>query len=186
MKTNKLWIFSIIFGLLATACFYFFMNKKGEVKPALAAGTAIVNEKTASLVSKDPTETVTISKGKRAVSIEVKAPEGVSGYIKAGSYVDVVANLTPPKSAPPNQEYDARILLQNVKVLAVGARADDAASRKKYNLVTLEVSPNQGVALSFATKYDLYLMLRNDTDHDEGSSTATIQETDLHKGVFSN
>lgn len=181
MKTNKLWIFSIIFGLLATACFYFFMNKKGEVKPALAASAAIVKS-----VPKDPTDTVTISKGKRAVSIEVKVPEGVSGYIKAGSYVDVVANMTPPKSAPPNQEDDARILLQNVKVLAVGARADDTASRKKYNLVTLEVSPNQGVALSFATKYDLYLMLRNDTDHDEGNSTAPIQESDLHKGVFSN
>lgn len=184
MKTNKLWIFSIIFGLLATACFYFFMNKKGEVKPVLAASTAIV--KTTSSVPKDPTDTLTVSKGKRAVSIDVKAPEGVSGYIKAGSYVDVVANMTPPKSAPPTQEDDARILLQNVKVLAIGARADDAASRKKYNLVTLEVSPNQGVALSFATKYDLYLMLRNDTDHDEGNSTATIQESDLHKGVFSN
>lgn len=185
MKTKKLWIFSFIFGLLATVCFYFFIAES-KPKPAIAATTATPEKKAAAANTDNQTDTLKISNGKRAISIPVKDAEGIAGYIKAGAHVDVLANMTPPKSAPANQEEDARILLQNVKVLAVGAATDAPADRKKYKLVTLEVTPREGLALGFATKYDLYLMLRNDTDADLEKTTTHIHETDLHEGVFSN
>ena len=201
MKTKKLWIWSFIFGILATAVFYFVINTK--VKPQSSVPTtAQVKEtsekKDASDQQKNNIETtkdtkkenkdwknelLPIADGKRAISLTIADNQGIAGFIRPGSYVDVIAILKKLDSSN-SKQYDAgKLLLQNVKVLAIGHDADDEATAKKYKLVTFEVSPNDGLMLGFATKYDLYLMLRKDGDAKIETNTH-ILEDDLYKGVY--
>ncbi|MCP8616133.1 Flp pilus assembly protein CpaB [Salirhabdus salicampi] len=116
-----------------------------------------------------------VSEGKRAISIPVSDPQGVSGFIQKGDYVDIVADLPAPKG---NKE-NVQILLQNVKVLATGYYNniqvnDEEESQEEqrlynhYNLITLEVSPKEGAALSYVVEEANFytLMLRNTEDKD--------------------
>ena len=71
-----------------------------------------------------------------------------------------------------------------MKVLAVGHAADDEETMKRYQMVTIEVTPMEGLTLSLATKYDLHLLLREDGDNEIEPDHTHVHEDDLHKGVF--
>lgn len=129
-------------------------------------------------------ERLPISEGKRAMTIAVADDQGVAGFIKQGSFVDVVTIMTAPEDSKKEQHDAATLLLQNVKVLAVGHAADDEETNKRYQMVTIEVSPEQGLILSFATQYDLHLLLRQEGDDVLESDKTHVHEDDLHKGVF--
>jgi pilus assembly protein CpaB len=211
MKTKKLWIWSIAFGFCATVIFYLVLNsdektavtttvakteetnKTIEVEASVEASnqSTVTSEKSHNdnkgvKEEKNPSinEILPISKGKRAMSIQVADVQGAAGFIKPGSHVDVVAKLIVPEEAKEGQHNAATIILQNVKILALGHAADDAETRKRYQMVTLEVSSKEGLALGLATKYELYLMLRADGDIKKDSFHTHIHEDELHKGVF--
>jgi pilus assembly protein CpaB len=92
-----------------------------------------------------------VPQGLRAVTIEVNEASGVAGLIAPGCSVDVVATLMDHKTS----QATARIIVQNVKVLAVGQRLalpkkkeDDA---QKFKSVTLLCSPRDAEAIELAS-----------------------------------
>src|SRR5215470_5692223 len=62
-----------------------------------------------------------IPEGYRAMTVRVDDVVGVSGFVAAGSYVDVVAVIVPVNTAAAAQGPISKIVLQNIKVLASGA-----------------------------------------------------------------
>ncbi|WP_423799539.1 Flp pilus assembly protein CpaB [Neobacillus sp. SAB-20_R2A] len=198
MKSKKLWLLSFILGLLATLAIYFVITSNVENEPASTSASvtddtkteekaASSTENTTAQAASQPTANtgiLPISEGKRAMSIQVPDPFGVAGYIKPGAHVDVVAKLLVPGDAKPGQYPAEKLILQNVKVLALGHAADDAETKKRYQIVTLEVAPKDGLALGFAMKYELFLMLRKDGDEKLESDPTHVYENQLQEGVF--
>ncbi|WP_316571646.1 Flp pilus assembly protein CpaB [Neobacillus sp. YIM B06451] len=203
MKSKKLWIWSLIFGLVATSFLYMFINSRSNVQTSAPPTTKPVSikaednaEKTietktastktaaAAEKNKEDNELLPLSDGKRAMTIQVTDVQGVAGFIKPDSHVDVVAKLIVPEDAKEGQHDAGTLILQNVRVLAVGHAADDEEARKKYQMVTLEVNPREGLTLGFSTKYELYLMLRKEGDDKLDKKHTHVHEDELHEGVF--
>lgn len=127
--------------------------------------------------------------GKRAVSIAVKAEEAVAGFIQPLNYVDVIVVIKPDDKDALNTRAVSKILLQGIKVLAIGDSLNGnygdeedkgaekgAKSKKKQpnkntgvvkgkRTVTLEVTPGEAEQLALAqAKGDIVLALRADID----------------------
>lgn len=127
--------------------------------------------------------------GKRAVSIAVKAEEAVAGFIQPLNYVDVIVVIKPDDKDALNTRAVSKILLQGIKVLAIGDSlngnygdeeekgAEKGAKSKKKKptkntgvvkgkrTVTLEVTPGEAEQLALAqAKGDIVLALRADID----------------------
>lgn len=208
MKTKKLWLWSIFFGLCATVILYFVLNQEDPSVPASGSpdvssedsnneedGTNDTTNKANAEENKEKEEFIEnvmlpVEEGKRAMSITVNVPQGVTGFVDPGNYVDVIAKIVPPEKeeeeeeTPPEEKESAVMIIQDVRVLAVGHAADTEAEMKLYEHVTLEVTPEEGLALGFATKYPLYLMIRSEDDHDVETENYQIQEEQLREGVF--
>jgi pilus assembly protein CpaB len=106
-----------------------------------------------------------IPAGMRAMTVKVDEVIGVAGFVRAGTYVDVVATAVRGVEG----ESASRIILQNVKVLASGKeiekRADGGAV--EVNTVTLQVTPDQAELLALASNAGkLQLVMRNATDQE--------------------
>jgi len=111
----------------------------------------------------------------RAISVRVDEASGVAGFALPNTYVDVIA-VTQPSGA--GAKLTAKVILQNVKVLAYGQQTTPREEGKPVagNTVTLEVTPEQGEKLKLAERVGgtLQLMLRNSIDQGE---VATSGET---------
>ncbi|MED5372401.1 MAG: Flp pilus assembly protein CpaB [Myxococcota bacterium] len=132
-----------------------------------------------------------ITPGKRAVSIAVKAEEAVAGFIQPLNYVDVIVVIKPDDKEAVNSRAVSKILLQGIKVLAIGdsmqgnygdetekgdAKGKKATTKKKQQsksagvvkgkrTVTLEVTPEEAEQIALAqAKGDIVLALRADID----------------------
>lgn len=116
-----------------------------------------------------------IKTGLRAVSIAVSGEAAVSGLVKPEDRVDILGTFTlPSRSKPGEMETVTLTMLQDVSVLATGAKtsevAYDPATRNQrqggYNTVTLEVTPKEAELLVFSEnmKGELTLTLRNPED----------------------
>lgn len=127
---------------------------------------------------------IPVSEGKRAITIAMTDVQGIAGFVTPGSYVDVIAVMEGPEEKEEAQHDSATLLLQNVKILAVGHSADDEETMKRYQMVTVEVTPKEGLTLGFSTRYELYLMLRQDGDDKIEPAHTHIHEDELHEGVF--
>ncbi|GGF23906.1 hypothetical protein GCM10010954_23500 [Halobacillus andaensis] len=190
MKTKKLWIWSLVFGLFATGALYFYLQ---DVQQSNQPVNASEDEKEEP--EEEPEEELEseeeyandleeIEEGKRAMTVEVTDPQGVAGFVEAGSYIDVVASLVAPEEGEKEQHDAGSIVLQNVKVLAIGHAADAEEERDRYQMITVEVTPKEGLALGFASKYELYMMLRAEGDDKKEEKHLHIHEDELHEGVF--
>ncbi len=206
MNSKKLWLVAMVFGLIAAGMMYFLVTESTNqtVEPASTAAEdekkdeeaeADEEKKAKASDGKEKSQTeetaeftgneiLPVQKGNRAMTMKVTDVTGVAGFIEAGSYVDVVGVMTVPKEYKDTQHDSATLLLENVKVLAIGHAADDEETMKRYQMVTVEVSPKQGLALGFATRYELYLMLRQEGDKKLAPEGTHIHEDDLHEGVF--
>ena len=127
-----------------------------------------------------------VDDGMRAVTISVGATSGLSNMIKPGNRVDIVMNYSyereveddDAEAEPTPEEQKAeeepetemisasRLLLQNLKVLAVGATlSKDGAA--EYTTVTLQTTPEDALTLSFAEyTANLRLVLRSSLDNE--------------------
>lgn len=94
-----------------------------------------------------------IPKGYRAVSIAVSKVSSVGGFVQQNDYVDVIATIRPKGGEPVS-----KIVLQDIKVLAVGSTYEidqslpsstPAIAAAKVELVTLAVTPEQLERLMF-------------------------------------
>ncbi len=108
--------------------------------------------------------TTTIPEGMRAVSIRVNDVIGVAGFVVPGSHVDVILSGSPANSGSTDV---AKIILENVQVLAAGQNIDQDINGKPQTVqvVTLLVTPEDSQKLALAsTEGRMQLTLRNPLD----------------------
>ena len=103
----------------------------------------------------------------RAMAVRVDDVVGVAGFIHPDDRVDVIVTLRPPK--PADAESTSKVILQNVKVLAVGKEIEVADQARRQAspaaVATLLVSPEQAEKLALAgNEGRLVLTLRSWTD----------------------
>jgi len=127
-----------------------------------------------------------IPEGYRAMTVKVDDVVGVSGFIMPGSFVDVVAVIVPAASKNgAGVDPISKIVLQNIKVLASGAKIDSPENQREptsVNAVTLQVTPGQAEKLVLATSQGkLQLVMRNYGDQ-ESAQTNGANRTTLLSG----
>lgn len=178
MNSKKIWLMSLVFGGLMACVTYFALFSSSE-----SAGTAKTSQTEASIKNDDGVKVVKaaeaenkqnniknpmvkVSEGKRAITLRTLLDSGVSGYIQPKSMVDVIAYETTIDPNTNKKYKSSVIVLQNIKVLAVGKSSDTPEEAINYETVTLEVTPDQGLALSLAAKDKdgFYFMLRDSKD----------------------
>jgi pilus assembly protein CpaB len=102
--------------------------------------------------------------GMRAFSIKVNEVVGVGGFIVPDSRVDVVVTTAP---IPNSQEKVAKIVLEDIRVLAVGQVIEQKENKPvTVNTVTLAVLPEEAEKLALAANDGIIqLVMRNFTDN---------------------
>jgi pilus assembly protein CpaB len=125
-----------------------------------------------------------IPEGYRAMTVKVDDVVGISGFVMPGSYVDVVAVITPQAQGETTGPI-SKIVLQHIKVLASGAKIDSPENQRepsKVNAVTLMVTPEEAEKLVLATNEGkLQLVMRNYRD-DENTDTRGASKSTLLSG----
>jgi pilus assembly protein CpaB len=181
MNTKKIWLWSIILGMMVAlvAYFTFLPKQSASTGPSVEAAEDVKTEAEENAVGQEEEPNfnrkiinpiVDVSTGKRAVSIYVDLVPGLSGYIQPESRVDVIA-YEQTKDEKKKKEYKSAVLvLENLKVLAAGKSVDTETEALQYQTITLEVTPEEGVMLGLASKDKdgFYLMLRNNEDTETG------------------
>ncbi|MBU9721318.1 MULTISPECIES: Flp pilus assembly protein CpaB [Bacillaceae] len=178
MNTKKIWMLAIIFGMIMSLFVYILAANPGDTNQTV--NTTTIVEEAEAVSDVEHGHTIEIESGKRAISISVTEVQNVSGFVTPGSYVDVVAILPIPVS----EITSSQILLQGIKVLAVGKTFNDEQYELNQlnEMVTLEVTPEQGTSLAFAKEIgSITLMLRGEEDK-EVSSNVQISLEELIKG----
>ncbi len=123
-----------------------------------------------------------LSLKKRAMSVKVDKVIGISGFIHPGNRVDVLVTMR-HKRGDSSPLSIAKTVLENILVLANGSemRNDDKQqkSKKGVDVITLEVTPEEGEKLALATNTGtIQLALRNFADTEDvitpGSTIKTL------------
>ena len=86
----------------------------------------------------------------RAVSVPVNAAQGLSGELRAGDRIDVMAGFNALREGTGTTRPVVRTLMQNVLVLRVPEGGGDGASPDERSAVTLRVTEKQAAQLAFA------------------------------------
>ncbi|MDH3346636.1 MAG: Flp pilus assembly protein CpaB [Desulfobulbaceae bacterium] len=138
------------------------------VKQSILASEPILESR---LVSADITKgglAALVTKKKRAMSVKVDEVIGVSGYLNAGHRVDVLVSI---QRKGEKEGYISKTVLENIKVLSAGGGIEeekDKEKKKVINVITLEVTPEEGEKLALAvTKGKIQLALRSYVDSDD-------------------
>lgn len=103
----------------------------------------------------------TIPSGKQAMSIQTSVVDGMSGYAKAGDFVNVYGVIGQPKSYPtePGALQHAKLILQKVEVLST----TPAATGQNTMTFVLAVSTSDAEALGYLQGFQgFYLTLARD------------------------
>lgn len=129
-----------------------------------------------------------IPEGYRAMTVKVDDVVGVSGFIMPGSFVDVVAVIVPSSQAAAANGPISKIVLQNIKVLASGAKIDSPENQRlpsEVKAVTLQVTPEQAEKLVLASNGGrLQLVMRNYTDQEDTQTKGATNSTLLSGETF--
>ncbi|MEI2664716.1 Flp pilus assembly protein CpaB [Rossellomorea sp. LJF3] len=176
MKTKRIWMWSFVFGIIAALVAYVVVIPAPAPVPA-STTTAVKDDGKEKQDEKDPevpsremnNKMIPVAEGMRAVSLKVTTLEqGVSGYIEPNSHIDIVAYESTRDENSKKEMRTSKLVLQNIKVLASGKSADGTDEALRYETVTVEVTPAQGVELSLASrdKDGFYFMLRGKEDAD--------------------
>jgi len=130
---------------------------------------------------------VLIPEGFRAMTVKVDEIVGVSGFVQPGSFVDIVAVVTP--AVQNSQGPISKIVLQNIKVLASGPKIDSPENQREphsVSAVTVLVTPEQAEKLVLASAEGrLQLVMRNYSDQ-EDTRTAGANKSTLLNGEPAN
>ena len=108
-----------------------------------------------------------VTQGKRAIAVKGNKVLGLSGFIRPGNRVDVVATIEDDHLPG---KVMTRTVLENVLVLAAGVETGsepgDDGKPASVDVYTLELSPAEGEKLALAaTKGTLNFALRNPADN---------------------
>ncbi|HEY3347386.1 MAG TPA: Flp pilus assembly protein CpaB [Nitrospirota bacterium] len=105
-----------------------------------------------------------VPEGKRAITVAVNEVVGVAGFVLPNSMVDVVATVNSPYDKE-NRIRISKIVLQNVKVLAVGQILEQKEGKPvSVPTVTLDVTPEDAEKLALASENKVQLILRHMND----------------------
>ncbi len=139
-----------------------------------------------------------LEKGMRAVSIDVKAASGVSGFLSPDDRVDVMLTYTMRVSSNSNDnalqeivmEKGSETILENVRVLATDQDAEGAVAgeqkAKVSKTITLEVTKEGAEKLALATQMgEIHLALRQMGDT-ATENTPHTPVTDVSMGLILN
>jgi pilus assembly protein CpaB len=114
-----------------------------------------------------------LDEGLRAMAVQVNSVVGVAGFVQPGDYVDVITTMRPDGETKDVLDNDAasisKIILQNIKVLAVGTHlATEGREPVKVKVVTLAVTPDQSEKLALGSQYGkIQLTIRSRIDQEE-------------------
>ena len=130
-----------------------------------------------------------IPEGYRAMTVRVDDVVGVSGFVMPGSFVDVVAVIVPAtQQSGENAGPISKTVLQNIKVLASGAKIDSPENQREptsAKAVTLQVTPEQAEILVLAVNEGrLQLIMRNYSDQEDTETRGASKRTLLGNSYF--
>ncbi len=114
-----------------------------------------------------------VDKGMRAMAVKVDAVVGVAGFVQPGDYVDVITTMTPDTETEEELDNEAakisKIILQNIKVLAVGEHLTTEGRKPvKVKVVTLAVTPEESERLALGSQHGkIQLTMRSRVDQEE-------------------
>ena len=107
---------------------------------------------------------------KRAMSVKVDEVIGVAGFIKPADRVDVMVTIEPTSGSSGAAKTVAKVILENVKVLAAGTQMERKGKDeepKPVQVITVEVDVVEAEKLALAsTQGRLRLALRNPLNSD--------------------
>jgi pilus assembly protein CpaB len=117
----------------------------------------------------------------RAIAVRVDDVVGVAGFIHPDDRVDVIVTIHPQK--PADAEPTSKVILQNVKVLAVGKELEvsdrNRIQANPVTVATLLVNPEESEKLALsAVEGRLLLTLRSWTDN-QAVLTGGVSPTEL-------
>ena len=126
-----------------------------------------------------------LPEGMRAVSIQVSAVTGVSGFVRPGDTVDVILTRKIPGAGAEAQDMMSDIILDRVKVLAIDQVANEGATEPQVGqTAVLEVEPFQAQQLAIAGKLGtLSLALRN-IESDEATEGQTVTNRNIGSRLY--
>lgn len=118
-----------------------------------------------------------IAEGFRAITVKVDDVVGLAGLVQPGSWVDIVAVVSPQEQSS-DQGPTSKIVLQHIRVLATNQDIEqdteqEQKARKGSKLaaikaVTVQVLPEQAEKLALAqAEGKLQLVMRNSVDKDD-------------------
>ena len=132
----------------------------------VVAGEEILGQKLLSASEKAKSLSYAIPESKRAVSVPVNNISGVSGFIKVGDRVDVIATLDIPVVNSQSISFCV-LTLQDIQVLALGENPEfvDKKNQTAKNTITLAVSMQEAQPLILASERgNIRLLLRSPLD----------------------
>lgn len=108
----------------------------------------------------------------RAMTVTANDVIGVSGFIHPGDVVDVITTMSGPvpgAAAGTQDQFRSKIVLQNIRILAVGQRlSSDPNKPEQVPVVTLLVTPEESERLALAsTQGKLQLTMRSQMDKEQ-------------------
>jgi pilus assembly protein CpaB len=150
------------------------------VNAAIAKGEPIMLSKIAAGDGKSALSTV-LPAGMRAVSVRVDDVIGVAGFIHPGDHVDVIVTMV-PQTHGDNPPPVSKIILQDIKVLAVGkeleSRTKDPQKPVPATVATLMVNGEESEKLALAaSKGQLLLALRSGIDSEVVATSGIAPQT---------
>jgi pilus assembly protein CpaB len=148
----------------------------GRVAPnGLLKGEPITNAKLAP-VGAESGLSAALPQGMRAVTVEVNDVIGVAGYVKRGDRVDVLATASTGSFA---KDPAAKVVLQDVEILAIKRNPDTEESKKRSvkqtQVVTLALDMDQTERLALASNEgNLLLALRKQGDRSKSETKGVL------------
>jgi Flp pilus assembly protein CpaB len=123
--------------------------------------------------------------GKRAVTVMIDSLSAVGGLLDPGDFVDVMAQLSVPKTTKGKQKKEpvTAMIFQHLQILAINTNLDDkgiyddqqAAGALK---ITFAVDPQEAGLMAFAEKNGkLQLILRSPTEKDQEKLKSSTWKT---------
>jgi len=147
MNPRRIWMWSALFGLAAALLLYQLLVPQAASPPIAAEEPAGDDAEQTPAAEAEMPGLLAIAEGMRAVSFPVDPAQGVNGFIRPGDYVDLVSVAPGPDGAQ-----TGILLLTNARVLAVDQRTEAGDEPGTYSILTVEVSPEQGVRLAQALR----------------------------------
>lgn len=122
-----------------------------------------------------------VPRGKRAVSVNVNEQISVSGMIRPGDHVDIIASFDSEKTGQITYPRITRIVIQNVMVLALGQdmTVTDQKLKDLPKTVTLAVSPEEAEQLVYISEFAVIRIALRAVDDDKKVETSGTEREDI-------